>query len=135
MEDRFQKPILQDTRKNAELITGSALRDRKPYQDQDGVAAEETEEGLCEDENEEACKESQKNIRQLSSSIAEQIMKALNPTIEAFRNEVRELSGKLNKSEEERHKMVTELVEKTNDMVTATDIPKITNQDDRKSQE
>ena len=126
---------MQDTRKNAELITGSALQDRKPYQDQDGVAAEETEEGLCEDENEEACKESQKNIRQLSSSIAEQIMKALNPTIEALRNEVRELSGKLNKSEEEHHKMVTELVEKTNDMVTATDIPKITNQDDRKSQE
>ena len=126
---------MQDSRKNAELITGSALLDRKPYQDQDGVAAEDTKEGLCEDENEEAGEESQINIRQLSSSIAEQIMKALNPTIEALRNEVRELSGKLNKSEEERHKMVTELVEKTNDMVTATDIPKITNQDDRKSQE
>ena len=80
--------------------------------EEEDLEVQEAEGG--EDEKDE---ESKRKILELSSKIANQIIEALKPTIEEIKNEVKSLCATVNQKEDERNQMVTELVEKTNDMV------------------
>lgn len=81
-------------------------------------SSQETEGGLGKEENVED--ESKRKIAEISLKIAQQIIKAIIPTLQEIKTEFKTFSDTLKQSEEECNKMVTELVD-------AIDLIKVTN--------